>query len=519
MKFLWEINESIENLPLSEQIKINRQYYEKNNPSLSEYADINLLYDLEKAAKKILETVKLNKKIIIFGHDDPDGITSTFILSDFLKKLGANNISYYIPNREIEHYGIQKPLIDKILQEKIDLLITVDNGIASYDAVKYLVENNVEVIVTDHHLIPNKIPPAYAVINPKREESKYPDRYLAGVGVAYLLLLKIASLAESDYSQNYLFWTALGTLADRVPLKEANRIILKEAFFNWQNFDDELLFIVDPKFQTYQKSSEKQQLMEFLIPILHNGRDKNGEHKALKMIFENSEQKRKIYDALFLKKTEYENKRKKVDELLTHIPPKIEKFFVFIDSEDRVPFDLTGYFVSDIADKNFIPALILKNKENDVWTCEARSTHGFNLIDAFNHTSNLLLQFGGHAQAAGFTILQKNIAPFIEKFKSYINLHNNTTLTKKSLKIDAVTDCKKINPVSFLSDDLDIFYPFGQSFPYPFILLKNFNHLSDLEKVFKLENFENIDKNKKYDTVIIIKKDMIKLIDFKEIAQ
>ncbi len=516
MKFDWIYDKKLSNLSLSTQIRRNRNCNnDEKETDIKKYADINLLTDLKKAANEIVNYLKSGKKIIIFGHDDPDGITATYILLDFFRKRYFNNISYYIPNRQVEHYGIQKGLIDRILNEKIDLLITVDNGIASYDAVDFLNNKNVKVIITDHHLIPEKIPQAFAVVNPKREDSRYPDRFIAGVGVAYLLLIKIAEIMQEDLSDNYLFWTALGTLADRVPLKNANRIILKEAFKKWKNFDDPVIFLTDEKFQTYQSSAQKQKLMEALIPILHNGRDLNGEHQSLKMMLADIDKKKQIYQRLYSQKKEYDLRKKQVDNFIKYIPEKLGKFIIFVDVNDKVPFDFAGYFTSELADKNYIPVLILKRKDNDIWACEARATLGFNLIDAFKFAQDTLIQFGGHAQAAGFTIKGENISKFTKKFQQFVKLTALNKREKKSIKIDAVIDCNSNDISQFLSESLDDLYPFGQDFPYPMILAENFSYKnSDLDK-FNLENFEKLENETSYDIVFIFRQETLSLIDYK----
>ncbi len=516
MKSYWNYNEKSINLPLSAQIIKNRNcketcFYNK----LSDFADINLLKNLDAASKKIIEFLKNNKKIIIFGHDDPDGITATYILYDFFASQGYKNIHYYIPNRKIERHGIQDTFLNKVFDLEIDLVITVDNGIASYDAVKTLKEHNVTVIITDHHLIPDKLPPADIIVNPKLADSLFPDRFIAGVGVAYFLMLKMAELTGANHSLNYLFWTALGTFADRVQLQDANRIIIREAFANWQFFDDEPLYFIDKNFQTYTQKSQMQNFLEFLIPIIHNGRDKNGEHQALKMLIStNHKEKKEIYQKLFSQKISYENRRQAMDRFINNLPKPNGQSYIFIDKNDDVPYDFTGYLAGELASKYQIPSLVIK-KHNDIWNCEARATSGFNLIDAFKFAKEHLIQFGGHAQAAGFTIREEMIDAFTNEFNKYIQLHLNEKKENKTIIVDAVIDCDKTKADSFLSENLEDFYPFGQNFGYPVILLKNFHPQNTDLNDFILSGFGNI--TQKSHLVISLQKNILKLIDYEPI--
>jgi single-stranded-DNA-specific exonuclease len=151
MKFKWSYNES-RNLSIFEQILKNRKISESFlYSSLKDLPDMSLMKDLDKASERIISAVHKKEKIIIYGHDDMDGITSTYLIFDFLEKIGSQNHYYYIPNRQLDCHGIQRKFIEKLEQEKIELLITVDGGISEFDAIREIQANGTDVVITDHH--------------------------------------------------------------------------------------------------------------------------------------------------------------------------------------------------------------------------------------------------------------------------------------------------------------------------------------------------------------------------------
>ena len=182
---------------------------------------------MEIAVDKIIECMNKKEKITIYGDYDVDGITSIATLSKFLTELGVEN-DYYLPNRLDEGYGLNNNALDKIAKGGTKLLITVDCGISAYEEIEYAKKLGLEVIVTDHHECPEKIPEALAVIDPKREDSTYPFSSLAGVGVTFKLIHAISIKLSLDRKRylKYLDIVCLGTVADIVPLVDENRIIV-----------------------------------------------------------------------------------------------------------------------------------------------------------------------------------------------------------------------------------------------------------------------------------------------------
>ena len=196
--------------------------------SLKSVRNPMLMNDMEKAAQKIIDAVNAGEKIVVYGDYDVDGITSAAMLTDFLRSLGAD-VSYYIPDRADEGYGMNIKAVNKFTKQGAKLIITVDCGITALGEVSFAKLMGTEVIVTDHHSCKERLPEdAYAIINPKRPDTEYPFEALAGAGVAFKLILAMAMLLKMNTTQcfhRYIDLAAIGTIADVVPLVDENRII------------------------------------------------------------------------------------------------------------------------------------------------------------------------------------------------------------------------------------------------------------------------------------------------------
>ena len=184
-----------------------------------------LLNDMDVAVERIEKAIMKKEKITIFGDYDADGVTSTSILYMFLRENGAD-VDYYIPNRFSDGYGMNKEAVSRIAKNNTNLIITVDNGIAAYDEVEFAKSLGVDVVITDHHECPEKIPKCCAVINPKRKDSNYPFSELAGVGVVFKLITALSKEGLEKVIKKYILITAIGTIADIVPLNDENRAIV-----------------------------------------------------------------------------------------------------------------------------------------------------------------------------------------------------------------------------------------------------------------------------------------------------
>ncbi|MBI5893865.1 MAG: DHH family phosphoesterase [Deltaproteobacteria bacterium] len=217
--------------PITAQLLINRGIVDIDNascflsPNLKNLHNPFLMKDMDKAVDRIITALQKKEDIVIYGDYDVDGTTATSVLYLFLKEVGAN-VSYYIPERLKEGYGLNKPALENLYKNGANIIITTDCGISSYDEVSFANSLGLDVIVTDHHEVTSKTPPAFAILNPKQADCRFPFKELAGVGVAFNLAMAIRSrLRDSGCFtngepnlKNYLDIVALGTIADMVPL-------------------------------------------------------------------------------------------------------------------------------------------------------------------------------------------------------------------------------------------------------------------------------------------------------------
>lgn len=518
MNLKWCYSDQI-NGSILEQIKHNRKISESFiSSSLRDLPDISLLKDLKLASNRIIDAILQKEKIMIFGHDDVDGITSTYILFDFLEKIGSQNHFYYIPNRLLESHGMKENFVKRMLDEDFDLLITVDGGISEFEQISVLSSAGIDVIITDHHLVQDKIPPAYAVVNPKQPDCEYPFKMLAGVTVTYFLIKQIAAKLESEINLSYLFWTVVGTIADKVPLVGVNRIITREVLENWFSYNDPSIEVMKSYFIAPVDFEKRMSILKFIGKILSNGRLPSGKNLALSFLLASTAEKEVIIDKLIRQQRDHEYKLNNLNEFLNlQITAPQESYLIFEDADDIVEIHLMGYTASILAKKFMIPVVVLKEREN-VISGEGRCTDGFNLVEAFNYCREFLIQFGGHKKAAGFTIEKAQIDAFIRKFSEFVKTKIGDIEYNRMIKIDAVFSMDEMEKLeNYLQSEHFLLQPFGQGNSKPKFLVKNFLPERDLNTINLKKAERKLESDKVYNLVIAHQGNSFNLIDYRTI--
>ena len=518
MKFRWSYKHSNKDT-IFDQIRENRNIEDSFiHSSINDLPDHSLFKDIDVAADRIIEAVQKKEKIIIFGHDDVDGLTSTYILYDFLEKLGSQNHFYYIPNRLIDNHGIQQNFIDKIKEEKFDLVITVDGGVSCKNAITEINELGCEVIVTDHHIVlENILPPALAIVNPKQQDCNFPFDMIAGVSVAYFLIKKISEITGITNDRNYLFWVAVGSISDKVPLLDVNRIFVKEVLDTWSTFDDNTLYKLSPYLEPGINYSQRMNNIHYIIKLLSNGRGKNGEHKSMRLLVTHNKEKDRIIAEMQNQQKIQELKLESIRRYIrTKIPRTFENHYIFRDLDHQIPFELLGYSASFITKKHKIPVIFIKNK-NGIAIGEARGTDGVNLVDAFTHAREHLIQYGGHAKAAGFTIRSSEVDKFISKFEEYINKKQTVIEENKRIDIDAVISSRELDKFNeYIQVDYNLLQPFGQGNPEPKFLLTDYLPQRDVQRMQFKKLESKMEPEVPYNIVFTFKNSSFKSIDYRE---
>ena len=347
------------------------------------------------------------KTIFIYGDYDVDGITSTSLCYLALKELGYK-VDYYIPLRD-EGYGLNKGSLSHIREQGGDLVITVDCGVSSVEEVEYANSIGLTVIITDHHDINNILPPAYAVVNPKREDNSYNFKYLAGVGTAFMLMMGLyETLGRKQEIYQYLDIVAIGTIADIVPLKAENRIFTKLGLQQLKHTNHSGLQILlqtifddleEKKFNTYD--------VGFIIAPIFNaaGRLEDAKMAVKLLISDSMVEAREISKKLISQNCE----RKEVQaDILEKVEAEIEKNRYYEDNVIVVSgagfhHGVVGIVASKIVDKYYKPTIIMEEKDG-VSKASCRSIEGYSIIEGLNSMREIFIKYGGHAGAAGFSI-------------------------------------------------------------------------------------------------------------------
>ena len=402
-----------------------------------------LLNDMDTACDRIISAIDQKEKITVYGDYDVDGITSTTILTDFLASSGAN-VDYYIPDRFSEGYGLNILAVNRIARSKTKLLITVDCGISSIGEVEFAKTQKLDVIVTDHHSCKEELPKALAVINPKRADSSYPFSGLAGVGVAFKLILALAKrlkLNTKDVFMRYADLVAIGTIADIVPLLDENRTIVAHGIKiiqNTQNFGIKALL----EAAGCKDKEITSSLIAFSIAPRINAAGRMEKATLAVELFKSKsyEDAKKLAEHLdSLNRLRQQTERKIFDEALS-LAYSMEKPLVYVLKSSGWHHGVIGIVASKLCEKLERPCILL-SAENGKCKGSGRSIEGLNLFNALSDSEELLTAFGGHAQAAGLSIKEDMVKEFTLRINQYAKKHLTDAQLIPKISIDCV-----INP-------------------------------------------------------------------------
>ena len=432
-----------------------------------------LLPDINKAVE-IIEKYK-NKKIIIYGDYDCDGITATVTMLTGLKELGFNNVSYYIPRRK-EGYGMNENSVQKIISENYDLVITVDTGIVSVDYVKQFKDAGVEVVITDHHepLRTGELPPAGAVIDCKRSDSQYPFRDICGAEVAYKLIHALFAYENKEFPrEEYLPLTILGTVADVMPLADENRLLVKEGLELVHKNPNEAykqLFTAIGKFPMLE--TMKASDIAFYLGPLINASSRVGDFDFSINLLLNKDNK-EICEECAKKLAEYNEERKKITEKIERGAHKAVNIFYPDIEENKVPMviagkdwnkGVVGIVASHIVETYGVPAIVMSVHDDKV-SGSARSINEISMIKMLDYCKDYLVSYGGHTGAAGLSLNLKDINAFREKLKEYSHKYLSEDDYRVIHEVEAHLDLSEITLDNCLK--VEAMEPFGEGNPEP----------------------------------------------------
>lgn len=416
------------------------------------FYDPYLLHDMKKAVDYIKSAVKSSKKIAVYGDYDVDGITSTYIMYDYLISIGANVI-YYIPFRADEGYGINNTAIDTLKAEGVELIITVDVGITAVEEIKYAYSQGIDVIVTDHHTLKDTLPSCHAIINPKIP-GNYPFDSLAGVGVAYKLIYALSGCDEK-IAKKYSSMAALGTIADMVPLTDENRYIVHTGLQELNNTTNQGLRALIEISGISGKEITATSVGYVLAPRLNAAGRIASATQSIKLLLETDKSKA-LKLALELD-SDNQFRQQEEQKILQEAMELINKNKLYNDEVIVVAaknwhHGIIGIVSSKITETYYKPSTVISINDDGTAKASGRSISGFNLFNALSHCSEYLQKFGGHELAAGFTVYTDKIDDFRIKINEYAKNIITEEISTPSLNIDAIisTDDVSVENVSML---------------------------------------------------------------------
>ncbi len=432
------------------------------------------LPDMDKACERINLALENGEKITIFGDYDADGVTSTALLYSYLLSRGAN-VDYYIPDRAEEGYGMNCDAISELSQRGTRLIVTVDNGISAIEEIEFAKALGIETVVTDHHQVGDRLPCAVAVVDPHREDSCCEFSEWAGVGVAFKLVSALENSDGYDVLEKYADLVALGTIADIVPLKGENRIIVRSAMaiinlaLQEGTLRKGLRALLEQSATT--GTLDAASLAFRLAPRINAAGRMGSAERALRLLLsQDSAQAQALAEEISQANAQRQETESKITEAAVEIieaNPHIKHRRVIVVSGEGYHQGVIGIVASRLVEKYGKPCIVI-SENGDVAKGSGRSVDGFSLYDALSYCKDCLVQYGGHVLAAGLSIEKERIDEFRNKINEYAN-------SVERAVSELVIDCK-LNPISINTDmvsSIDILAPFGAENSQPVFGLYN----------------------------------------------
>ena len=437
--------------------------------------------DMERAVQILQKKITQKKKIRIIGDYDIDGVTATCILLKGLKRLNAN-VDTYIPDRVKDGYGMHEQLIDKALEDRIDTILTCDNGIAAAAEIEYAKKEGLTVIVTDHHDIPFRdtedgriwiIPKADAVVNPKQNDCLYPNKNICGAVVAWKLIWALYERLgiDSDEIWDFLELAAIATVGDVMDLQGENRIIVKEGLKKLSSTSFEGLKALI-RVNNLEGAEITAYHVGFVIgPCINaSGRLDTAARSLELLLADNMEDAMKLADDLYdlnqsRKAMTEQGKEQAIQSIEENNLGKDRVLVVYLPDCHE---SLAGIIAGRIREAYNKPVFVL-TKGADGVKGSGRSIEAYSMYEELVKCSDLLTQFGGHPMAAGLSMEEKNVELFRRR------LNDNCTLTEQDLIPKIMIDVPM--PISYLSkkltEQLKVLEPFGKGNSKPLFAQKN----------------------------------------------
>lgn len=448
------------------------------NPSYERDLHDPLLYkDMEKAVKRIIKAIEQKEKIIIFGDYDADGIPGSVVLESFFKKIGYNDFEVYIPDRHLEAHGLSEEKVREFLENKVSLIITIDCGVSSVEAIETAKKLGIDVIVTDHHLVGEKLPPAYAIIDAKQNDDEYPFKMLAGAGVAFKLVCAILAIDRFNVPEGWEKWlldlVAIATVSDMVPMIGENRVLthfgikvlrqtkrpgllallsvlkIKPEFV----VEEDIGFMIGPHLNAAGRMSKACESYYLL-----STKDEVEAMTLARHLAEKNKERKELVEII---NQEIENK---IDE--KNLPA------VLVFGNPQWGMGVLGFAAGRLAEKYNRSVFLWSANSNGEIKGSCRSDGSVNLVELMTLAGgkDYFSMFGGHAPAAGFSLVEGQVGELEKRLLSAYEQIDKLE-TKTAIPIDGELSLEDVDWSNFY--EIEKIGPFGVGNPRPVFLFKN----------------------------------------------
>jgi single-stranded-DNA-specific exonuclease len=449
------------------------------NPDLSHLHDPFLMADMDAAVRRLRRALERSEKILIYADYDVDGTMAAAVLLTVLRALGAR-VDVFVPHRLTDGYGMRLPPVEKAAADGYKLILTVDTGIREHDVIARACELGVECIVTDHHLLASRLPPACAVLNPKRPDCRYPDKELSGVGVAFKLAQALLGTAmHARLVESYLKIVAIGTIADLVPLVGENRVmarlglealrrpaqvglaaLLKQAGLGGQPISAaDVSFRIAPRLNAAGRMENATDVIELLTTQDAARAGQIAEH--LERL---NRERQQMEDRI-------------VKEIVTRVAarPELAERYFLVFAGPGWHRGVIGIVAQRVVERYHRPALVVGIEDGQAQG-SGRSIASFHLLEALSAVGDLFERYGGHAQAAGFAMPAERLGEMENRLEAYARTRLAPADLEPILRVDAELSLPELDWE--LYEGLRKLEPFGYGNPTPVFVARNLRLLA-----------------------------------------
>lgn len=453
------------------------------HPGEDWFHDPFLLNDMEKTTDRIIKAIEENELITVYGDYDADGITSTSIMIEVLETLGAQ-VNFYIPNRFTDGYGPNVEVFSELINQGTGLILTVDNGVAGHEAITAAKNQGIDVIVTDHHELPDELPDAYSIVHPRHPERNYPFGDLSGAGVA----LKLAQALLEEIPMELLELAAIGTVADLVSLKDENRVIVKYGLQVMKQSQRIGLTQLLKQLDIPAVDADETTIGFKIGPILNAlGRLESADKAVYLLTTFDMDYAAELSTYLIEKNEERKQIVKDITaEVLEKLAAGNQKDELVILADENWHQGVLGIVASRIVGETGKPTILFKNDpDKGILKGSARSVESFNMFEACNEVRDLFISFGGHHMAAGITVSEEKFVPFKEALNDKAREIQKESSLAPEIEIDLDVPIEDVT-IDGISE-VELLAPFGTANPSPTVQFSNVK-CSQIKKI-------GVDKN------------------------